>query len=235
VKERLFTSGAGGRIIRAVFGSLCSLERFDRFAASHLFFNVFGTTPDSSGVLTGKEMQALYRPNFCCECGGRVERARWRLWTSRRFCPACARNSRGKRFAAPLLFAAALAGVGFVCGRMLRPSPPPLVVERGTLNLAPVPAGDTPRRSGDARREDATPNREDAAKHEDAAAKPEPSYGPDGTANERPTDPEEVVYICGARTKKGTPCQRRVRGPFRCWQHRGMPAMLPPSKLVVQN
>ncbi|HEX8149343.1 MAG TPA: hypothetical protein VF591_19325, partial [Pyrinomonadaceae bacterium] len=60
-----------------------------------------------------------------------------------------------------------------------------------------------------------------------------PSYGADGTAGERPTDPEEVVYVCGARTKKGTPCQRRVRGPGRCWQHRGKPAILPPSKLVV--
>ena len=70
---------------------------------------------------------------------------------------------------------------------------------------------------------------------EGSVPKAEPAYGPDGTANERPTDPQEVVYICGARTKKGTPCQRRVRGPFRCWQHRGMPAMLPPSKLVVPN
>jgi hypothetical protein len=26
-----------------------------------------------------------------------------------------------------------------------------------------------------------------------------------------------------------------VRGTGRCWQHRGMPAMLPPSKLVIQG
>lgn len=44
----------------------------------------------------------------------------------------------------------------------------------------------------------------------------------------------ERVYLCGARTKKGTPCQRRVRSQERCWQHRGKPAMLPPEKLVVQ-
>ena len=171
----------------------------------------------------------MYRPNFCCECGERVARARWRLWTSRRFCPSCARRLHRRTLAAPLLFAFALAGAGFVFGRTLRPSPPPLVVERGTLSLAPVPAGDAPKRSGDAKREDST------VKREDSAAKPEPAYGPDGTANERPTDPDEVVYICGARTKKGAPCQRRVRGPFRCWQHRGMPAMLPPSKLIVPN
>jgi hypothetical protein len=97
---------------------------------------------------------------------------------------------------------------GFLLGRLLRPPPPPLVLERGAQNLAPpAPAP--------------------------AASVPAQTYGPDGTAGERPTDPEEVVYVCGARTKKGTPCQRRVRGPGRCWQHRGKPAILPPSKLVV--
>ena len=36
----------------------------------------------------------------------------------------------------------------------------------------------------------------------------------------------EAVYFCGAATKKGTPCSRRVKRPGeRCWQHAGMPAM----------
>ncbi|HJY29669.1 MAG TPA: hypothetical protein VJ306_16695 [Pyrinomonadaceae bacterium] len=43
------------------------------------------------------------------------------------------------------------------------------------------------------------------------------------------------VYICGARTKKGTPCSRRVHGPVRCWQHKGLPAMLPLEKLRVSE
>jgi hypothetical protein len=46
---------------------------------------------------------------------------------------------------------------------------------------------------------------------------------------------EEKTYICGARTKKGTPCSRRVRGPVRCWQHKGTQAMLPLEKLVVKE
>jgi len=70
---------------------------------------------------------------------------------------------------------------------------------------------------------------------EGQAPQPEPSYGPDGTATERPTDPEEVVAICGARTQKGTPCQRRVRGTGRCWQHRGMPAMIPLEKRIING
>ena len=171
----------------------------------------------------------MYRPSFCCECGERVARASWRAWTSRRFCPSCERRFRRGRFLTPLALSAALVGAGFLLGRSGRPAPPPLAVERGTLNLAPPPAADAQHRADDrGRRGGATPN-------EGATPKPELVYGPDGTANERPTDPNEVVYICGARTKKGTPCQRRVRGPFRCWQHRGMPAMLPPSKLIVPN
>lgn len=43
------------------------------------------------------------------------------------------------------------------------------------------------------------------------------------------------VYICGARTKKGTPCSRRVHGPVRCWQHKGLPAMLPVDKLRISE
>src|ERR1700755_1547870 len=175
-------------------------------------------------VLTGKEMQAMYRPNFCFEFGEGVARARWRCWTGRRFCPSCARRLRRGRLAAPLLFASALVCAGFVFGRLTGPTPPPLGVERGTLNLAAVREGAAPKRSGDA-----------AKREGETTAKPEPAYGPDGTASERPTAPDEVVYICGARTKKVAPCQRRVRGPFRCWQHRGMPAMLPPSKLIVPN
>jgi hypothetical protein len=37
----------------------------------------------------------------------------------------------------------------------------------------------------------------------------------------------EAAYYCGAATKKGTPCSRRVKRPGeRCWQHQGMPSMV---------
>ncbi|HZN01328.1 MAG TPA: hypothetical protein VFB70_18140 [Pyrinomonadaceae bacterium] len=45
----------------------------------------------------------------------------------------------------------------------------------------------------------------------------------------------EQTYTCGARTKKGTPCSRRVHGPVRCWQHKGAPAMLPAEKLIIRE
>jgi hypothetical protein len=104
-------------------------------------------------------------------------------------------------------------------GRATKSTAPAAVFERNALDLTRLPAPDSAR------------TRE--TKRDASTTTLTPAYGPDGTANERPTDPSEVVYICGARTKKGTPCSRRVRGPGRCWQHRGMPAILPPSKLVV--
>ena len=165
----------------------------------------------------------MYRPNFCAECGERVVRVRWRPWTSRRFCAACGRRFRKRGIVARLLLCVTLFGLGFAFGGRggRTPSPPLLVVERG---VAP--------QSSDSARTSAG-----GAGVDDGSAPPPPPqetrYGPDGTDGERPTDPSEVVSMCGARTQKGTPCQRRVRGTGRCWQHRGRPAILPPSKLVV--
>ncbi|HEV2762860.1 MAG TPA: hypothetical protein VGV38_07695 [Pyrinomonadaceae bacterium] len=165
----------------------------------------------------------MYKPNFCAECGARVERARWRWWTSRRFCAACAPRFRRGRVLRPLVLACALVASGFAAGRLMRPAPPPLVLNQA--NGASLPA--------------LAPAPERAAPKEPAPKRPEPAdparYGPDGTEGERPTDPEEPVSLCGARTKKGTPCSRRVRGTGRCWQHRGRPAMLPPGKLLVKS
>jgi len=142
----------------------------------------------------------LYKPNFCAECGTRVERAHWRVWTNRRFCANCAGRFRKGRIITPLVLCAALISGGFLLGRAVRHAAPPLIVGRGELSLAPVPQEAVALRKGEGT-ESAHP-----------APRPEPAYGPDGTPGERPTDPDEIISICGARTKKGTPCQRRVRG-----------------------
>jgi hypothetical protein len=168
----------------------------------------------------------MYKPNFCSECGSRVERSRWHLWTSRRFCTECAPRFRKAQTLLTLLAGTTLFALGLVAGRAARPAPPPLIAERGELPAITAPATKEKGKTADAE----TEMSENAT-----APKPEPGYGPDGTATERPTDPNEVVSICGARTQKGTPCQRRVRGTGRCWQHKGMPAMLPPNKLIIQG
>jgi hypothetical protein len=45
---------------------------------------------------------------------------------------------------------------------------------------------------------------------------------------------EERNFFCGAATKKGTACTRKVRGGGRCWQHKGREAILPESDLEIK-
>ena len=173
----------------------------------------------------------MYKPNFCSDCGERVERSRWHLWTNRRFCSDCAPRFRKPQLLSTFVAGTALFCLGLVAGRVARPQAPPLIVERGQLPALNAPAMKEKGPTSQAAAETNALVETNAGE----ANKPEPSYGPDGSATERPTDPEEVVSICGARTQKGTPCQRRVRGTGRCWQHKGLPAMLPPSKLIIQG
>lgn len=133
-----------------------------------------------------------YRPNFCCECGEKIVRLRWRLWTSRKFCDLCCRQSWKDYWLQRAVTVASLLLVGLLFGRGCRHEPPPLVIER--------PVQPTPQ-----------------------------------TPTTQPPVPSEQVSICGARTKKGKPCSRRVPAPVRCWQHKGMPAMLPQDKLVIKE
>jgi hypothetical protein len=178
----------------------------------------------------------LYRPNFCAECGERVLRERWRAWTSRRFCPACEKRFRRGRLA-PVVAACALVGAGFAAGHLMRPAPPPLTIERASLPLPALLAkgagasGGAGASEGAAAGNQADGDRRDGAAGENDASRRDLGAG----ALEAPTDPSEIVSVCGARTQKGTPCQRRVRGTGRCWQHRGMTAMLPPAKLIVRD
>ena len=164
----------------------------------------------------------MYRPNFCAECGAHIERARWRLWTSRRFCSLCEKRFRKTAFVWIVLATSALLGAGFLMGRAGSPAAPPLVVEQGKFATTPVATNNLSARSS-----------VNSSNENSTSSSASSSPAPKGAVGELPTDPNEAVSLCGARTQKGTPCSRRVRGTGRCWQHRGRSAMLPPSKLIV--
>lgn len=141
-----------------------------------------------------------YRPNFCCQCGQKIVRLRWRLWTSRRFCDKCFGAFAKMNWLRPSLSLLALLLFGILIGRGCRRAPQPLIIERtAPLQTSPMTS----------------------ASASSSAQQPSPS-------------PEDV-YICGARTKKGAPCSRRVHGPVRCWQHKGARAMLPLEKLLIKE
>jgi hypothetical protein len=112
----------------------------------------------------------------------------------------------------------ALLSIGLVAGRAARPVAPPLTIERSWNSPLYGPHDlRNERNEKDVETVSATAN------SENPRTKPQTSTT------------EEVVYICGARTKKGKPCSRRVHGPVRCWQHKGMPAMLTEEQLVVKE
>ena len=156
-----------------------------------------------------------YRPNFCCECGEKIVRLRWRVWTSRKFCNKCWRSFVRAHWSQPAITTLGLVLCGVMIGRACRSAPPPLVIQRTVGVSSQTAAGS-----------------QSGAGSQDSLG----SQGSTTAANATQASPAaEQLYTCGARTKKGTPCSRHVHGPVRCWQHKGMPAMLPQEKLLVKE
>ena len=156
----------------------------------------------------------MYKPNFCSQCGTRLLLLRWHLWTSRRFCKECARRLRRERFVPWLCACLALVTAGYCAGRIRRPPTPPLTIVR---------RADSPLTSP-----------EDPGRSNAKTTTTEAGLGPQNSTPST-TTVEEEIYLCGSRTKKGTPCSRRVHGPVRCWQHKGSPAMRPQEKLLIRG
>lgn len=163
----------------------------------------------------------MYRPNFCAECGERLAsrdwRARLKLLARASWCDDCARRLGQcgfARFARPLAIISIIAILAFAFGRYLRPAPPPLIISRA----ANSPLPDFPVNFNETAR--TTSRKQGDATNQDVAG----------------VDREDAAYICGARTKKGTPCRRRVHvAGERCFQHKGMTAIVPLEKLEVKS
>lgn len=142
--------------------------------------------------------------NFCTNCGVRLPRKGPRAWLRGAHCEDCALRLGSTRVK-PLVLTVMLAAAAFAFGRYLRPAPPPLIIHRA----ANSPLPDAPVDLDSLSRNRSVPGTND------------------------PQD--DVVYTCGARTKKGTPCRRRVHfAGERCYQHKGLPAMVPLEKLTIK-
>lgn len=152
------------------------------------------------------------RANFCVECGERLARRGWRARVAGRFCDHCARRLGAVRVIRPLILLAVIAVAAFAVGRYLRPAPPPLIIQRA----ANSPLSDKPVDfAGSQRTNSNRPN--------------------DENQSQVPSVTNDEGYLCGARTKKGKPCRRRVHvAGERCFQHKGLPAMVPLEKLVIR-
>lgn len=160
--------------------------------------------------------------NYCAECGACLKRKGRRAWLSGRLCEDCGRRSGKMNLARPLAVIAIVVAAAFASGRYLRPAAPPLVIERA----ANSPLADLPINLKDAAKSASRTTNSVSQTSDDHSASP--------AAN--PGSADDVVYLCGARTQKGTPCHRRVHfAGERCYQHKGKPAILPPEKLIVKS
>ena len=180
---------------------------------SQSFLRLSGKTLTAASIFGASHK--MYRPNFCSECGAKIIRLHWYTWTSRRFCSTCSHRLLKERFAIPLVVSALLFGIGLGIGRAAKSQDAPLIIERIANSLPTDHASATTV-------ETVSDSAQTTVSSGNASEVQQPRSG-------------ENVYICGARTKKGKPCSRRLPEPVRCWQHKGMPAMLPPEKLIVRD
>lgn len=155
----------------------------------------------------------MYRPKFCSECSAKFIRLRWHFWTSRRFCQRCSPRFIREQVKRVLITGIAVFLLGIAVGQAARRAPPAVVVIQRSQNS--MSAADGGKAGG--------PVQADGSSHSVASASTTTSL----------TSIEDI-YSCGARTRKGTPCTRRVHGPIRCWQHPGLPAMLPQEQLRIK-
>lgn len=186
-----------------------------------------------------------YTPKFCCECGEKIERTNWRLWTNRRFCQFCETNLGGRDLAYKVCFGIliviSIVGVG---NFWRKPEKDLIVAQNQTISNSTNNGRNFAAQTNTAQNANQTiapplnQTKEIAApetKSPIAVSKLSQRITTTENQTAAPSTQEEIVYFCGARTKKGTPCARRMRAGGRCWQHEGQPAMLPPEKLVASR
>jgi len=177
----------------------------------------------------------LFRPKFCANCGIKIERSEWRPWTSRRFCQVCETEFKGQDLIIRVLVGACLVigivGVGGYFGRGVAqrsamPDQAKRFVDAPPPQSTPVVAANA---EGNSRPQPNSTTRAATNVEVDSSNSPRRA----SNAIDHSSAEGEVKYFCGAQTKKGTPCSRKVKGNIRCYQHEGLPAMLPPSRLRI--
>lgn len=179
----------------------------------------------------------LYKPSYCCNCGEKIERVNPSIADSRRFCDVCKHDFVLHR-SLPLVFVALMAIFGlFGIGSYWRNSnkTPVSATRQIAANSSNTGKNTVNNASVVGSNSSVQPVSNAGNAQPSAAATPILTNKPPAKSAAPVTAADETVYFCGAPTKKGMPCSRRVRGGGRCWQHRGAESMLPPEKLRVSR
>jgi hypothetical protein len=138
--------------------------------------------------------------NFCSNCGEQLQAYRASVFSARSYCSRCAPRFRSSRLAMIVSLAGCLI-IGYAFGRYNTPRQP--------FYLLGTPIDPITNNNG---------RRETNAQANSNKANANKSANSNSPPPESSTD--VVVKLCGAPTKSGRPCRRKVVGGGYCWQHR---------------
>ena len=166
----------------------------------------------------------FYKPKYCCNCGEKIERVDWNVLTSRRFCEACAVENKRQDYVVRGLVACGALGAMFGFGSLFGASTDSNVPVRSSVAAPATFRQQLPDGTSDQGSQKIGTQTE--PKQQGAIV--ETSEPKDATVrNVKQTN--GTKYFCGALTKKGTPCSRKVKAEgTRCFQHEGK-SVAPPQ------
>lgn len=174
----------------------------------------------------------FYTPKFCCNCGEKIERVDWKLWTSRRFCDVCAIEKQGYELLPKAIVGVALLFGIFGIGSNLHEKSP-------ASQSVPNTVAGLKRADDESKRQPIQPDPGNSEVGNKAQVIEPPTADNKAlkASKEQPkirgAASDEAVFFCGSMTKKGKPCSRRVKVVNeRCWQHAGQPLAAPAPKVT---
>ena len=176
----------------------------------------------------------FYKPTFCCHCGEKIERTESLPWSSGRFCDVCKSEFSVQEWL-PKIFIIIFGLFGlFGIGSYLQSDEKPQVV---SLKQNKIGAPETSEKKVSEEKPVQNSNRQSVEQNDRRVESDAANIANNKKAEKLKIAAEpfenEKTYFCGAMTKKGTPCSRKVKGGGRCWQHKGQEAMLAQEKLLI--
>jgi type IV secretory pathway VirB10-like protein len=187
----------------------------------------------------------FYKAKYCAECASELQDYDESFLSRSRFCEICKSNFKSIEFFARFggVGIAALATIFGVGSILKKPPEKPLNVaktEIASVASAPKPT----QKVENVKPEIAIQPKKVEANQQVALSSKQPETQPAKQSFNKQMQQNmqevsqslaaEAVYICGAKTKKGTPCSRKVKGNARCWQHLGQEAVMPAKDLRIQ-
>ena len=176
----------------------------------------------------------FYKPTFCCHCGEKIERTESLRWSSGRFCDVCKSEFTFQEWL-PKIFILIFGLFGlFGVGSYLQSVEKSQVV---SLKQNKIGAPETSGKTESVGNQVQNSNREVVRQNEQRVESDSAIIANNNKTEKLKITREpieyEKTYFCGAMTKKGTPCSRKVKGGGRCWQHKGQEAMHAQEKLLI--